>query len=45
MPEEGLRILAKLLARKITGSERAKAPLAEVEEMEVGLTMEGVDLR
>lgn len=45
MPEEGLRILAKLLARRITGSERAKARLAEVEEMEVALTVEGVDLR
>jgi len=45
LPEEGLRILAKLLARKITSSERAEARLAEVEEMEVALTAEGVDLR
>jgi len=45
LPEEGLRILAKLLPRRITGSERAKARLAEAEEMEVGLTVEGVDLR
>jgi len=45
LPEEGLRILARLLARKITGSERAEARLAEVEGMEVALTVEGVDLR
>ena len=45
MPEEGLRILAKLIVRKITGPERAKARLAEAEEMEVALTVEGVDFR
>jgi len=45
LPEEGLRILARLLARRITGSERTKARLAEVGEVEVALTAEEVDFR
>jgi|Deesub1362A_J573_1020465.scaffolds.fasta_scaffold05052_2 hypothetical protein len=45
LPRDGLRILARLIARRIAGLKPAPRHLAEVEEEGVVLDAKGVDLR
>lgn len=44
-PQEGLRILARLIARRLVASEPPRSPLAVEGAEEVALVGQGVDVR